>query len=131
MKLLAFILTLVIFSQSLMIHVSDILAMEELVEHYQFHQEEYGDDFFNFLSKHYGNDKKSHSDSHQDEKKEHENLPFQHANHQVVNTVFFHEVMTMSITPIIIPESDKKVVKNESLKNKLLISGVFQPPKHA
>ena len=51
--------------------------MGALMEHAQYHADEYGDNFFVFLSKHYGDLQEEHNQKHQEEKPEHESLPFQ------------------------------------------------------
>lgn len=60
------------------VHFKDLVELGQLIEHYQFHHEEYGDNFMVFISKHYGELKASHSEKHQEEQKDHEKLPFQH-----------------------------------------------------
>ena len=77
-KIVTIGISLLIFLQSANIHLKDLVELGQLVEHYQFHNEEYGDDFMVFVSKHYGELKASHSEKHQEERKEHEKLPFQH-----------------------------------------------------
>jgi hypothetical protein len=67
--------------QSFHVIVEDILQLDELLEHAQFHKQEYGDNFFVFLSKHYGELKLDHSKNHQEEQPEHEQLPFQCQGH--------------------------------------------------
>lgn len=71
--------------QSFNFGASDILQLDELIEHAQFHKQEYGDNFFVFLSKHYGELKAEHSENHQEEQNEHEQLPFQYQGHS--NTI--------------------------------------------
>jgi hypothetical protein len=78
MKLLSFSIASLILIQSFNIHLDDILELDDLVAHAQFHATEYGDNFFVFLSKHYGELKADHSQKHQEERKDHERLPFQH-----------------------------------------------------
>ena len=77
-KFTAIGIALLIFFQSINLHFSDLVELDELVEHYQFHSEEHGDNFLVFLSKHYGQQKAEHSQKHQEEQKDHEDLPFQH-----------------------------------------------------
>ncbi|MFK7782933.1 hypothetical protein [Psychroserpens sp.] len=78
MKLFSFILSFIFLFQSTGIKANDIIQLDELIEHAQFHNQEYGDNFFVFISKHYGELKSDHNKAHQEEKKEHEQLPFQH-----------------------------------------------------
>lgn len=67
--------------QSFHVVVGDVLKLDELWEHAQFHKQEYGDSFFVFLSKHYGKLKQEHSKNHQEEQSDHEQLPFQCQGH--------------------------------------------------
>ena len=41
--------------------ISDISQIDEFIEHAQFHSEQYGDNVFVFISKHYGELKKDHN----------------------------------------------------------------------
>lgn len=81
MKILfTILLSLLVFFQSVGINISDIFMVIDLVEHAKFHAEEHGDDFFTFFEKHYGTLKAEHQKEHQEERSQHENLPFQHSN---------------------------------------------------
>lgn len=131
MKLISIILTLVILNQSVFVHANDLLAITDLVEHYEFHQKKYNDDFLTFVSKHYGSQKKSHNDSNKDEKSSHDNLPFQHANHHSSLTLYFEQQTVSTTDRPVITEADVKTLKNEALTHNLFSSGVFQPPKQA
>ena len=84
MKLFSIFFSFLMLFQSVNINVCDISQIDEFIEHAQFHKEKYGDNFFVFISKHYGNLSVEHSKKHQEEKKEHENLPFNH-NIQLVS----------------------------------------------
>ena len=76
--------------QSFGVHYDDIVQLDELIEHAQFHSEQYGDNMIVFLSKHYGELKADHQRDHQEEKKDHEKLPFNHSStsHTCVADVF-------------------------------------------
>ena len=76
-KLFSIVIAGLILVQSFNIHLNDIAELDKLIEHARFHSEQHGDDFFVFLSKHYGKLKEDHSRKHQEEKKDHERLPFQ------------------------------------------------------
>lgn len=77
-KIFAILLSCLVFIQSIGMSFDDILQFDELIEHAQFHKKQYGDDFFTFFSKHYGNLKADHSKKHKEEQKDHEDLPFQY-----------------------------------------------------
>lgn len=77
-KIASIVLSLCILLQSFNIHFDDLLELDALIEHAQFHSEEYGDDFFVFISKHYGELKAEHHKQNREEQDKHDQLPFQH-----------------------------------------------------
>lgn len=56
----------------------DLTKIPELIEHYQEHQEKYGDDLISFINKHYGGDKHEHESK---DRENHQELPFNHSHH--------------------------------------------------
>ena len=66
-KIVTIGISLLILLQGANVHFKDLVELGELMEHYQFHNEEYGDNFIVFFSKHYRELKASHSDKHQEE----------------------------------------------------------------
>lgn len=76
-KLLSILMSGLILVQSFDIAVNDIMQLDELIEHASFHSEKYGDNILVFISKHYGELKEQHNKDHQEEEKDHEELPFQ------------------------------------------------------
>ncbi|NRB59452.1 MAG: hypothetical protein HRU50_05840 [Winogradskyella sp.] len=87
-KIISIILSSIILAQSLQISVKDFLQIDELIEHANFHKQEYGDNFLVFLSKHYGELKLEHTHDNDNEKNEHEKLPFQCHGYSAVTFVF-------------------------------------------
>jgi hypothetical protein len=79
-RVLASILSVVMMFQSFGFSMEIVSKLSDVMEHAQFHQEEYGDDLLMFLSKHYGELMTDHQKQHQDEKEEHEKLPFKQLN---------------------------------------------------
>ncbi len=77
MKLLSFLLAILLLFQGAQWNIEDVSRMGALLEHAKFHADEYGDNFFVFLSKHYGDLQEEHHQQHQEERSEHERLPFQ------------------------------------------------------
>ncbi len=73
-KVFAILFSALILVQSFNISFEDFSKFNVLLEHAQFHQEKYGDSFFEFLVEHYGEDMLQHENNHQ----EHEELPFKH-----------------------------------------------------
>lgn len=76
-KIVAILYSTLILFQSFNISFEDISKFDKLLEHAEYHQQMYGDSFFEFLSEHYGDEAVSHSNEHD----EHDDLPFKH-NHQ-------------------------------------------------
>jgi hypothetical protein len=105
--------------------------MDELIEHARFHAEEHGDDFFVFLSKHYGELKSEHSKKHQEEQKEHEELPFQHQIHTAALSAF---VIGESILSTVNPDFKVQNKSNffyQDSSSSYIQEGPFQPPQQA
>lgn len=75
--LFSILLSTIILLQSFGLSANDLVQLDELIEHARFHSKEYGDTTLSFLSKHYGELKASHDKEHQEEKEDHEQLPFQ------------------------------------------------------
>ena len=63
-KLFSIVLASFILVQSFNIHLGDILKFDMLLDHAKMHKSKYGDNFFVFLSKHYGELKESHKKQH-------------------------------------------------------------------
>ncbi len=125
MKNIATILLVVLFlGQSLSVAVTEVMKLGELIEHAQMHLAEYGDSFFTFLSKHYGEQQSEHTGAH----KEHEDLPFHHIQgaHMIV----------MFLTPSHQTITHPMGLDNNSAMNSIYIesipnfvnSEIFQPP---
>lgn len=118
--------------QSFNIGASDILQLDELLEHAQFHKQEYGDNFMVFLSKHYGELKAEHSKNHQEEQHEHEQLPFQCHGHSISILAFFelnlHESSNDNIDITISTEANFHYL---NLYASLHETELLQPPKYA
>jgi|TARA_E500000318_G_scaffold111569_1_gene130621 hypothetical protein len=125
-------ISLLILLQGANIHFKDLVEMGELMEHYQFHTEEYGDNFVVFVSKHYGELKVSHSQKHQEEQKDHEKLPFQHQQAPCVQ----HLVFVLGSDNFIHSYSEIPLASKGNFHYKISYSHIwgdnpFQPPKHA
>ncbi len=129
--IVAISLSFLVFFQSVGLGISDIFMLKDLVEHAQFHSQEYGDDFFTFFEKHYGDLKAEHQKIHQDEKSQHDKLPFQHnsCNHLLAEVIVLGYEFPLG----------KKVVSYtanphfyyQDLYSYLERTSIFQPPKIA
>ncbi|MGF1555974.1 hypothetical protein [Paucihalobacter sp.] len=129
-KLLAILLSTVITLQSVNINIADVLNIGELIEHAQEHKEEFGDNFFQFIAKHYGIEKALHA-GHEDHQSSHENLPFQQ-NFQL-SFVFVLDLNSTSFSYL----KDFPLQNQQSLffyntpSSNVFVSGIFQPPRLA
>ncbi len=122
-----FYATLILF-QSLNMSFEDVSKISALFEHASFHQETYGDSFFDFLSEHYGKASVQHENEHSD----HDDLPFKH-NHQTcvhANASFTFQATDFTIDYQLFIEIPFNFFYKEStsLFEKPF---VFQPPKLA
>ena len=130
-KLIAIVLSGIVLIQSFQISIDDIMQLDELIEHAQFHKQEYGDNFFVFLSKHYGKQKAEHTEHNHKEQGDHEQLPFQCQGHYVsilaiVQIPFQPSVDSFEITTI--SEANFHYL---NLYASIGDTQLFQPPKHA
>lgn len=89
-RLTSILLSSLMLLQSLHLGISDLIQFDELLEHARYHQQEFGDSFLTFLSKHYGDQKEEHQQKHQEEKPDHEQLPFQQTPQQISGSTPFY-----------------------------------------
>lgn len=111
--------------------MTDILLLGRMVEHAEYHSENYGDDFFTFFEKHYGSQITKHKKYHNEEEQEHEELPFQHIS-------CHHIVTDIAIAPYEFPVLKGELAINhahtfyyQNLYSSLGKVSIFQPPKFA
>lgn len=128
-KITSIAVSLLILVQSFNVHIDDIVELDELIEHAQFHSAEYGDDFLVFISKHYGDLKAEHTEKHQEEQGQHEQLPFQHQCQTALHTAF-----VLNQTPAYPLEIDLVVSLDSNYfyqisYHSLAQEGLFQPPR--
>tara|TARA_R110002072_G_scaffold11333_6_gene51496 strand:+ start:304 stop:693 length:390 start_codon:yes stop_codon:yes gene_type:complete len=120
--------SIILFFQSINIHVVDVIRLGDLMEHANFHAQEYGDDWFAFFVKHYG-----------EEKEEHE----QKANHQEHKKLPFSEQICSGITVFVILPNEPEAVNFELEENFsrdffysdlyrfVTVEDFFQPPQYS
>lgn len=93
-----------VLAQSFNIHIMDLLKLDNLIEHVQYHQSNYDDDIFSFLAKHYGNqavDHQSNDDQKKEHDHEHEKLPFNHNYcEDALPIIVFNLNLYQSIEPV-------------------------------
>jgi hypothetical protein len=130
-KLFAISLSALMLIQSFNIGTDDILQFDELIEHAQFHKQEYGDGFFVFFSKHYGELKAEHSKNHQEEQKDHEQLPFQCQGHASTLIALISQDLQYYSNDIEIVDTTESNFHYLNLYSSLLDKELLQPPKQA
>jgi hypothetical protein len=130
-KLFSIATALLILFQSFNVHFDDITELDELIEHAQFHAEQYGDNFFVFVSKHYGELKAEHNQQHQEEKEQHEQLPFQN---QTQSASLYAFVLNTPVETTSMPEIGVYGSANyfyQASYHSLTQERPFQPPRQA
>lgn len=128
MKGLFAILLAAVFSlQSMQINLNDLYKISDLIEHANFHAEEYGDNWFTFLSKHYGELKEEHDAAHQEEKAEHSKLP--EANQFLSFSLSFIPVNEKADLSSPIISFKELSFFYQSLYQFQSLADIFQPPR--
>lgn len=130
-KLIAILLSGFILIQSFQISIDDIMQLDELIEHAQFHKQEYGDGFFVFLSKHYGEQKAAHTEHNHKEQNEHEQLPFQCQGHYISILAIVQIPFQQSIDTFEITTSSEANFHYLNLYASLSDTQLLQPPRQA
>ena len=127
----AFTLSTLIFFQTIGIGIGDIMLFGSLIEHAQYHSENYGDNFSDFMAKHYGAQKEEHKNNQSEEEQDHKKLPFQHTSchHILTDGVLISFEIDIAETEII--PQNRSVFYYQNLYSSLEKRSVFQPPQHA
>ncbi len=128
-KAQSILLAFLFLMQTVQIQISDLFHFRDLAEHYTYHSEEFGDDLFNFIEKHYGTLAKKHRDDQPREQQDHQNLPF----HKVITQLDFQ----LQLNPLL---SSIDCNEESSIGKQLyfyrfgagieLFTEVFQPPRN-
>ncbi len=130
-RIATILLSISILAQSFNLHIEDAIELSEIVEHAELHKSRYGDSFFVFLSKHYGDLKESHKKQHQEEEREHSHPPLQHDCSFQMQTAFVLNAFAFSI------EDAKGVMQTstnfyyEDKFSTFEKQKIFQPPRLA
>lgn len=123
-KLLVIILSSTILFQSFSFEITDFSRMPTLLEHLISHAES-GDDFSDFITKHYG----SEANTHKNEHKEHKELPFKHkhleSHFQHLYTIFSQDVV-ISFKEITFKENKFSYTEPFSIS---YVNNLLQPPQ--
>ena len=128
-KLVSISLSLVVLIQSFGIGIADIVQIDEFIEHAQFHSEQYGDNVLVFISKHYGELKAAHDKEHQEEKEEHEQLPFQNSTYLSSIPAFVATTASDELKTLEFYEFKKHHFYYQEPTSSLHLEGLFQPPR--
>ena len=118
-----------ILLQGLNFHVSDMMELKVLVNHLEEHQSSFGDDFFTFFDKHYGDLRQEHDQEEHKGSNEHEKLPFKHKVCQLNVGILIHH--TSAVERHLDPVPTHAVQNYYYLDNYSFLdqSEIFQPPQ--
>ncbi len=132
-KLVSISISLIILMQSFGVSFNDISQIDKFIEHAQFHSKQYGDNVFVFISKHYGELKADHDKEHQEEKEDHEQLPFNHNNCSHISslTVFVLNSFKQKLTTPDFSEQTETNFFYQAPSSSLHSEGLFQPPRYS
>ncbi len=131
-RLLSIVLSSLLLLQSLHLSVTDLVQLDELLEHASYHRQAFGDSFLTFLDKHYGSQKADHEKNHQEEQHDHEQLPFQQVPHQLLGqTHFLISQRFLWNTPQEAKETQMHQYHYLLQASGIFSGSVFQPPRQA
>jgi len=128
-KLFSIALSLIIMIQSFGLCFDDMVQIDEFIEHAQFHSEAYGDNVIVFISKHYGELKADHEKEHQEEKEDHEKLPFQHQSHMSLISAVVLNTSKVEFKTLEFSEYNTHNFYYQAPSSSLHLEGLFQPPR--
>lgn len=128
-KIFSIVLSSVILLQSLGIHYDDIVQMDNLIQHAEFHNDRYGDNIIVFLSKHYGELKADHQREHQEEKEDHEKLPFNDHSHITSVTAFVLDAFSTELNQLELSDYHPPVFHYQAPSSSVHSEGILQPPR--
>lgn len=117
--------------QSFGVSLSDLSQIDEFIEHAQFHNEQYGDNLMVFIAKHYGELKAAHEKEHQEEKEDHEQLPFQQYSHMYSISAFVLNTSKNELKILEFPEFRTHHFFYQAPSSSLHSDGLFQPPRQS
>lgn len=132
-KIFSISISIVILIQNFGISVNDIPLIDDFFEHAQFHSEQYGDNVFVFISKHYGKLKTDHEKKHQEEKDNHEQLPFNHNNCSHISSMSAFVINSFK-EELKTPNFSELTVTNfyyQAPTSSLHKLGLLQPPEYS
>ncbi|HSP12231.1 MAG TPA: hypothetical protein VLO29_06870 [Salegentibacter sp.] len=123
-------LSLTLLMQGFNPGLKDLVRVGDMLQHLEYHSENYGDSLTEFFSKHYGAAKDEHHENNKEEQHEHDSLPFNQQNSAQSALVFF-------IPQIKIPLLNLSPIEGNSLNfiykeshSSLRNHEIFQPPRY-
>ncbi len=130
-SVVAIALSFLVFFQSAGLGMNDLFLLGRLIEHAEYHSENYGDDFFTFFEKHYGVLKAAHDKKHKEEQSEQQELPFQHlsCHHHTSDVVILAFDFELKKAEVANQKPHRFFYQN--LYSSLEKASPFQPPKFA
>lgn len=128
-KLFSISLSFILLFQSIGITLYDFTQLDDFIEHVEFHNDQYGDNLIVFISKHYGELKGDHEKQNQEEKEDHEQLPFQQQSNLNSSTVFTLVSLKTELTKPIFSEFKKHDFYYNRISSTTHLEGIFQPPR--
>jgi len=131
LKLFSISFSFLILIQSFGISLRDSAQIGEFIEHAQFHSEKYGDNVFVFISKHYGELKADHEKEHQEEKEDHEQLPFQQHSSITATYAFVLNTFKKALKTVEIYEFSSNQFYYQESDSSLHSLGLFHPPRQS
>ncbi len=127
-KVLAILLSSLFLLQSFNLHFEDAIELGDIFEHAELHKQRYDDDFFVFLSKHYGNLKKSHEKQHREEEKGHQHPPTDHDCSSQIQTFVINTLYFSIENPKIAVRSSSSLYYQDKFSS-FEKQKIFHPPK--
>lgn len=113
------------------LHSDDLVQIDEFIEHAMFHSEQYGDNVLVFISKHYGELKASHDQEHQEERQDHEQLPFQHHCHLSSIVAYTVNALDSPLENPMVMEFHDSNFYYQAPSSSSHTKGLLQPPRHS
>ncbi len=128
-QIVSILLSVVLLAQGISFNSGELEKMDTLLEHAKFHKEKYGDNFAVFIDKHYGNQKDKHLSEHQEERQEHQDLPFQQSVPLMIQTAILSDASISGLASAVVATLQTKKYFYEQLHASLLVEEILQPPR--
>ena len=127
--IVSIMLSALVLLQGLNVQMKDVLEVDALFRHLEYHLSSEGDDFYSFLEKHYGSQKFDHEHKGQSDDQNHEKLPFKDKAHQNSNNVVMVLTSNTSRDLVASTISSRSNFYHEDNYSYLQQKDFFQPPR--